>query len=182
MDIPIHYVTVKELIMITNIKYKVGNILDTEHKYIIHGCNCFHNMGAGVAAALAKKWPEVAEVDKMFSGPKGDDKKLGDFTHTFVSNGKIVFNAYTQWDTGTDIRRLNYEALVKSLEKICEYILWLNHFNLITEKIVISVPKIGCGLAGGNWSIVSAILDAVGKQYNIIFEVYVLDEKEIQFE
>lgn len=50
------------------ITYVKGDILDVakEHQVdiIAHGCNCFHTMGAGVAARLAKAYPAIVASDK----------------------------------------------------------------------------------------------------------------------
>lgn len=32
---------------------------------IVHGCNCFRTMGAGIARQIAQKWPEAAEADRI---------------------------------------------------------------------------------------------------------------------
>ena len=71
-----------------------------EFDVIIHGCNCFHAMGGGIAKQLADKYPEVEEADKQ--SEFGDPEKLGsysvasifgtDYIHKF-----IVINAYTQY-------------------------------------------------------------------------------------
>lgn len=37
-------------------KYKVGNILDTECKYILNPVNCVGTMGKGLALQIAKKY------------------------------------------------------------------------------------------------------------------------------
>ena len=36
----------------------------------------------------------------------------------------------------------------------------------------IAMPKIGCGLAGGDWDVVSEILESVSEKYGRTFHVY----------
>lgn len=45
-------------------KYKVGNILDTECKYILNPVNCVGTMGKGLALQIAKKYPESVDPYK----------------------------------------------------------------------------------------------------------------------
>lgn len=33
--------------------------------HLIHGCNCFHTMGKGVAKQIAREFPQALEADKM---------------------------------------------------------------------------------------------------------------------
>lgn len=51
-------------------KYKVGNILDTECKYILNPVNCVGTMGKGLALQIAKAYPESV-------GPYKEDCKDG---------------------------------------------------------------------------------------------------------
>ena len=46
-----------------------------EFDLIIHGCNCFCTMGAGIAKTIKQKFPEAYEAD--LKTEKGDKAKLG---------------------------------------------------------------------------------------------------------
>ena len=44
-----------------------GNLLNSFEKdfnVILHGCNCFSTMGAGIAKQIAEKYPEAYRADK----------------------------------------------------------------------------------------------------------------------
>lgn len=43
--------------------------------HLIHGCNCFHTMGAGIARQIVREFPQALETDKMTA--YGDPDKLG---------------------------------------------------------------------------------------------------------
>lgn len=43
--------------------------------HLIHGCNCFHTMGAGIARQIAREFPQALETNKMTA--YGDPDKLG---------------------------------------------------------------------------------------------------------
>ena len=46
-----------------------------EFDLIVHGCNCFHTMGAGIAGTIAKQFPYAAKVDRECTA-YGDITKL----------------------------------------------------------------------------------------------------------
>jgi O-acetyl-ADP-ribose deacetylase (regulator of RNase III) len=124
--------------------------LKGEFDVIVHGCNCFNTMGAGIARQVASKLPEATIIDNYTL--RGDAKKLGHFTAAEIERGKIKFivvNAYTQYGCNSNKINVDYDAI-----RSC--------FKLIKEKYSgkrIGYPLIGCGLAGGSWDIVSKIID-----------------------
>lgn len=138
-----------------------GNLLEAPESIIIHGCNCWHTMGGGVARYIAEKYPEAYMADK--NTPLGDAKKLGKYSFAIVDE-KTIVNAYTQFDFGTDTRKLDYNALVDVMERI---------FYDFTDDTV-AMPKIGCGLAGGDWRIVRAILESAAEKHTRTIMVYEL--------
>jgi O-acetyl-ADP-ribose deacetylase (regulator of RNase III) len=133
-----------------------GNLLTLaeEGKFdvIVHGCNCFHAMGGGIAAKIAFLYPEVEQADSQTV--KGSREKLGNFSHCLVEReGKhsfTVVNAYTQfkWSGFEDV--FEYQAFETFLNRLCKFI-----HPLYLEKgraLNIGFPKIGCGLARGDES------------------------------
>lgn len=130
-------------------KYTEGNLIELanagEFEVIGHGCNCFLNMGAGIAKSIRKAFPEAYTTD--WTTRKGDRNKLGTFS--FVDYGNlVVLNLYTQFDYGPGLRA-DYNAIRECMKKIKkEY-----------SGKRIGLPLIGCGLGGGNWEIVSKIIE-----------------------
>jgi O-acetyl-ADP-ribose deacetylase (regulator of RNase III) len=115
-------------------------------------------MGAGVAFAIAKKWPEVYDADKQT--PRGDYKKLGTIGVVKLKNPekniKYVINQYSQHTFGRDRRYTNYEAFYNCLVHIRETC------EKMEDVKTIGFPyKIGCNLAGGNWKIVVNMIETV---------------------
>lgn len=129
--------------------------LDGHFDVIVHGCNCFHTMNSGVAKAIRKEFPQVYETDVQLT-KMGDRKKLGSINATPIVRGNVSFyvvNAYTQYDYGYDgKRRVDYDALKMAFSHIAIL------FKGSVEKRI-AYPKIGCGLAGGEWEVVSNIID-----------------------
>lgn len=130
-----------------------------EFDVIIHGCNCFHAMGGGIAKQLADRYPEVAEADRRTE--YGDPNKLGSSSHCMVNTGErqfIVENVYTQysWSNGKDV--FDYYAFQKFLDDTVKYFEfgWMGFKD---EKAKLGFPQIGAGLAGGDWERISKMIE-----------------------
>lgn len=135
-----------------------GNLLqkaiDGEFDVIIHGANCFHTMGAGIARHIAKTFPEAYAADKLT--PFGDYNKVGTFSEATVLRNNhyiTIINAYTQFRFGVDKDYFEYEKFPQLLLSIKEK---YGHLK-------IGLPLIGCGLAGGNEPV---ILDMIQQHFN----------------
>lgn len=109
---------------------------------IIHGCNCFHTMGAGIAKSIRDKYPQAYIADKRTK--IADREKLGSYSSVdVVSPGGHKFtivNAYTQFNYGRNKDNFSYETFPLLLSRIKE------EFG---DKRI-GMPLIGCSLAGGN--------------------------------
>jgi O-acetyl-ADP-ribose deacetylase (regulator of RNase III) len=137
---------------------------DGHFDLIIHGCNCFCTMGNGIAKQIKEEFPNVYDADRETKS--GDIDKLGNYTFAqvnlltektyadimmFHGHHPILFvlNCYTQYNYGTDRVQIDYEALTLVLRKI-------NH-NFKGKSI--GIPKIGAGLAGGDWNKIKEIIN-----------------------
>ena len=112
---------------------------------IAHGCNCFLNMGAGIALEIKKVFPRAYLADCQTK--KGDKSKLGTVSIAYYDKLHIV-NAYTQFSFGKGMQ-LDYDALRECLKYIKQ--------EYSGKRI--GLPKIGCGLAGGSWGMVKEIIE-----------------------
>jgi O-acetyl-ADP-ribose deacetylase (regulator of RNase III) len=147
-----------------SIEYRKGDLLEQKDvNFIIHCANCFNTMGAGIARAIAEKYPEAVEADNQTK--PGDPNKLGCFSYAKGKDGKIIANLYGQFDFGGGKRNLNYEAFYGGLEAI--------HNQILDSKdkkkvFVVGMPKfIGCGLANGSWRVVKAMLEDIFEESKI---------------
>lgn len=117
---------------------------------IVHGCNCMHTMGAGIAKAIRAAFPEAWEAD--LSTPRGDPAKLGTLSVGHVLRDGLdlrVVNAYTQLDWRGAGVKADYEAIDRAFARI----------GRDFHGMRIGYPRIGAGLAGGNWDRIAAIID-----------------------
>lgn len=128
----------------------IQSALNGEFDVIAHGCNCMCTMGAGIARQIKINFPEAYEEDQKTV--KGDISKLGHCQYVHIPNKNItVVNAYTQYDYSSVRKVIDYNALARCLYDI--------KINSIGKYI--GLPKIGCGLAGGNWDVVKAMIENI---------------------
>jgi O-acetyl-ADP-ribose deacetylase (regulator of RNase III) len=148
---------------------KVGNVLKAEEGIIVHGCNCQGVMGGGIALEIRNTFPRVFQeyrkkfeaVDPVTSMNHFDGLRLGDIQPVQVEDDKWIVNAMTQWDCGHGRRYVDYDAVARCFEKVRSFTEDLNHVRELQNQPALPVlfPMIGAGLAGGNWKIISTIID-----------------------
>lgn len=137
--------------------YEQGDLIaaakETE-KDIAHQCNCFCTMGAGIAPLIASAFPDALTADQATEA--GNPYKLGTYSKGLdKTHGVTVYNLYGQFhwrkfqlDKG---RNTDYDALNSAIKLMSD--------DLVTRgKKRIALPKIGCGLAGGDWRVVESML------------------------
>lgn len=130
------------------IEYIKGDLLRTEVNHIMHGCNSRGVMGSGVAKLLREKYPQ-AYNDYIFKY-NNYGLELGDVIVSVQDDGKVIHNAITQRDYGRDISRVyvSYWAIAEVFRNI--------NSRGIKE---IAMPKLGAGLANGDWNVIAAIIE-----------------------
>jgi O-acetyl-ADP-ribose deacetylase (regulator of RNase III) len=117
---------------------------------IIHGCNCQCRMGRGIALTIKQQFPEAYTADCQTT--IGDRTKLGTFTTVKIDRDGFNFtivNGYTQFHWQGDGVLADYDA-IRSV------------FRQVKQQFAgkrMGYPKIGAGLARGDWSIIAAIVD-----------------------
>jgi O-acetyl-ADP-ribose deacetylase (regulator of RNase III) len=128
------------------LKYFTGDILLSNEKIIVHGCNCKGVMGAGIAKAIAHTHPEV--FNAYISQYNDEGLALGSVQYV-STHDRIIINAMTQNNYGHG-RQVSYDAIEQCMITINK------DFSGIDDAI--SMPKIGAGLGGGNWNIIEKII------------------------
>lgn len=167
-----------------SLKYKVGNLISAargdEVNVIGHGCNCFNTMKSGIAPQVAKAFPGAEDADKQTI--RGDKAKLGGFTEYYDStHHTMIFNLYSQfgfWGRKEGKMDLNYEALRSSLHMMASCLRARERImDIPRHEWKIGLPKIGAGLAGGDWGIIKGIIEECLGGFDVT--IYVLKESEI---
>lgn len=148
------------------IEYRKGDLLDVTSGVIVHGCNMQGVMGSGVAKAVREKYPDCYARYKLSLETTLEQKpKLGDIiwyyhnpTNTDSRAGFWIANALTQENYGRDPnkRYVNYIAIANVFKII--------HNSNINQNWTpphsdVHFPKIGAGLANGDWNIIEQIIN-----------------------
>lgn len=137
-----------------------GNILDVTEGILVHGCNAKGVMGGGLALQVKQKYPECFDVYRSFCKGFSDMSILGaciDFTAT---ENLIISNAITQYDYGAYKQQTDYKAV----KKVFDYIA----LKAYAECLHVHYPQIGSGLGGGDWALISEIIDNCFEKYPIV--------------
>lgn len=141
----------------------IKDALDGDFDAIVHGCNCFNTMGAGIARTIRMNFPDAYEEDCKTKC--GDKDKLGTYSSIAcdVYNMKkvTIINAYTQYHYWGG-HNADYDAI----EKV---------FKLINSNFkgkTIGIPRIGAGLAGGDWKKIKKSIKKACTDVNIIYVKY----------
>lgn len=153
-----------------------GDILSVAKDYdkvcIPHVANCYHVMGVGVAKRLSKTHPQVLAADKR---TLITETKLGSNSIAYINDSFLIVNMYAQAKYGTQPTRndndpsgyylpfhLRYDAL---------YSCMLNITSIVDTDYTLVFPAFGSGYAGGDWSIISVMIESLWKNYERILAV-----------
>lgn len=148
------------------IVYKKGDLLASEEKVIAHGCNCSGGFGSGFAKQVAELHPSVRQsyINRYNEGQFA----MGDIqaVEVDIQGGKIqrtYINCITQLRYGKPDQGpyVSYPAVREVIKKLVA--MYPQGF---------AIPKIGAGLAGGNWDIIEQIINEESGPVEI--RVYVL--------
>ena len=131
-------------------KILIGNILDIKYGAICHQVNCRRVAGAGLALQIKSKWPE------WYTYYQKTNPTLGTTTifPLQYNQGIWILSLYAQENYGHVKRYTNYDAFRKCLRDV-------NWFTgVLHEHPPVYFPYgIGCGLGGGQWSIIEKIIE-----------------------
>lgn len=157
------------------IHYVKGNLLDSNCDYICHQVNCRGRMGSGIAKQIRERFPEVYKAyrdryEYALEIALNPDKMLGSMDIVQINDDtRHIVNMYSQRSYGYDGKcYTSYTAFKYILERLKEE---------IPAECSIGFPKnIGCGLGGGDWKIVSGLIEEIlGKDYNVYIYEYTVD-------
>lgn len=155
------------------ISYVVGDAtqpLGRGNKVIAHVCNDVGGWGRGFVLSLSARWPQPERNYRSWFRQQSDSDRypplaLGQAMFVKVEEDVYVANMVAQHDVApTDAGPpIRYEALEQCLEQVREFARDIN--------ASVHMPRIGCGLAGGEWARVEEIVERVLSDV----EVYVYD-------
>lgn len=160
------------------IRYQTGDAtrpLAPPPLIIVHVCNDLGVWGAGFVLAVSKRWPAVKQRYQAWHAGRSENSEppfeLGAVQFVEVEPGLQVANVIGQ----RGIRRassapapVRYEAIAAGLRRVAE--------EALLAQASVHMPRIGCGLAGGDWAKVEVILERELAALGVPVHVYDLPE------
>jgi ribonuclease Z len=142
--------------VVSVIRYLIGDATGPESpgpKVIVHICNDIGRWGKGFVMALSRRWPEPEQAYRdWYAGGETNDFALG--MARFVQVEADLWVANTIGQHGIRRRKeappVRYDAIRKGLLKVAEF--------AAAHNAAVHMPRIACGLAGGTWERVEAIV------------------------
>ena len=132
------------------ITYKHGDIFESNEKIIAHGCNCSGGFGSGIAKTISELYPVVKSEYILKHSVEG--WQLGETSIVKCSETpeRYIVNCATQQTYGAPDKGpyVSYVAIRKVIRSLVKQ---------FPEGF--AIPKIGAGLAGGNWDIIAKIIE-----------------------
>lgn len=118
---------------------------------IVHVVNDIGAWGKGFVLALERQWPGTKRHYKVWIKTS---PALGETLNRCVGNANYIINLLAQRGLRSAINPIpiDYKALRKALAKTQ---LTLGGPN---NTYTVQMPRIGCGLAGGDWAVVEQII------------------------
>jgi len=136
------------------IEYRNGDLFSTDIELILHGCNSKGVMGSGVAKIVREQFPGTYAAYQLWCS-KGF--RLGQYL-AVPERGKVIINAVTQQEYGkvavqtgpNPVRYVSYDAVAEIMHSL----------NKAYPGSTIAMPTIGAALGGGDWAVISAIIES----------------------
>lgn len=159
------------------IRYKTGDATRHEgdgHKVICHVCNDIGGWGAGFVVALSKRWklPELKYRD--WHAGRSDDGPFELGAVQFVSIDPDITVANMIGQHGIRRRKggeppVRCDAIRTALDRVADFCL--------SQSATVHMPRIGAGLAGGDWEAIERIIDEVLGKRSVEVTVYDLPSR-----
>jgi len=125
------------------------------NKIVVHICNNQGAWGAGFVLAVSRRWRQP-ESQYMIWKEKGtfdfEKFQLGSVQFINVEKDIVVANMIGQEGVGfkSGVPPIRYEAVRKCLKRVNNY--------AFSSRASVHMPRISCGLSGGDWQSVEPII------------------------
>lgn len=153
--------------MVTYVKGDATKPQGDGPKIIAHVCNDKGGWGAGFVLALNKISYKPQKLYREWYARRRDNfLPLGNAQTVYLNDELYVINMIAQHGTVSKLnpQPLSYEALEMALNVVAEV--------AIQTNASVHMPRIGCGLAGGNWDVVESIINRTLTLRDIDVTVY----------
>lgn len=148
-----------------NLTYLIGDATKPQGeglKIIPHVCNNIGAWGAGFVLAISRRWEEP---EAMYRSLNKSDLILGHTQFIQVEDDIVIANMIAQ--SGVGKRQDGKPPISYGALRLC-----LNNVNLYAWRkgATIHMPKIGAGLAGGDWNEIEKIIKHVMSVDTYVYE------------
>lgn len=136
-------------------------------KALFHCCNAQKKMNSGIAKQIRDEFPEVY---KAYMEEYEGKWRVGESQWVSLNEfDGVVCNIIGQEYYGYDRKRyVNYGAVALSLDHTCKTLLRSGRLN--ADEQVGFPYKFGCDRAGGDWDIMSEIIEfVVGRYFTVVY-------------
>ena len=141
------------------LSYQTGDATRPEGtgpQVIVHVCNDIGAWGAGFVLALSRRWQAHEQAYRAWASGQGDQPfELGQVQFVEVEPGSWVANLIGQHNikrksVHTDLPPVRYDAIREGLA----------HVRVFAGEhgANVHMPRIGAGLAGGDWTVIEGIV------------------------
>lgn len=140
-------------------------------KIIAHVCNNLGKWGRGFVLAISRRWPIVRQTYLTLHTP-GTTIPVGTVQMVKVENDIIIANLIAQngLRSRTNPVPLQYLSLEICLGQVAT--------EALSQHASVHMPRIGCGLAGGEWDKVEPIIQQTLCHRGVAVFVYDLPVKQ----
>lgn len=148
------------------LKYVKGNLLDhLEIGPIAHGVNAQGKMASGVAKEIRACFPQHFDDYHEHLDNYSEIFNFNVLGSVFETKTPLypIYGIVTQKYYGYDSKRyVNYAAIAEGFSTIDSYL-----FDPDEDVAELGIPKIGAGLGGGDWNIISQIIEDATPRINV---------------
>ncbi len=149
------------------IEYVVGDLLASRESVIAHGCNAQGVMASGIAKAIREAYPTVYSDYRGTYEAQGKKLHLGQIVSTRTLE-RTILNIISQeyYGRNPNVIYVSYDAIEKAILRINEM-----------GYVRVAFPKIGAGLANGNWETISQIIESASDFTPVVYYLDAPTEK-----
>ena len=132
-----------------DIVYVVGDLLASRETVIAHGCNAQGVMASGIAKAIREEYPTTYDDYRAVYEKQGNKLHVGQIVVTRTLE-RTILNIISQdtYGRNPNVVYVSYDGIAEAIRKI-------NNMGYVR----VAFPKIGAGLANGNWDVISKIIE-----------------------
>lgn len=143
------------------IEYVKGDLLASRESVIAHGCNAQGVMGSGIAKAIRDMYPTAYSDYRSTYEAQGKKLHLGQVVTTRTLE-RTILNIISQeyYGRNPDVVYVSYDAIEKAILRINEM-----------GYVRVGFPKIGAGLANGNWETISEIIEKASDFTPVVYYI-----------